>query len=282
MSARVSNNGEKSDSLVSIDADRSTGVSIITLNNPDRLNSLGAQMLQDLGDALGSVANDDEVRAVILTGAGKAFCSGADTDELIGGSSDGPHKPGPEGAEGLRRGFKAAHRVILSAYNMEKPVIAAVNGSAVGAGFDLACACDIRIAAKSARFMAAYTHVGLFPGYGGTWLYPRLLGSAKAAELMFTGDFMYVDEAEKLGFLNAVTEDDELLEAAMNMATKIASGPPIATRLAKMMMRRGTSIDLETSLEMSAAVEAITLSSKDHVEGMSALREKRRPEFKGN
>ena len=239
-------------------------------------------MLQDLGDALESVANDDEVRAVVLTGAGKAFCSGADTDELVGGSSDGPHKLGPEGAEGLRRGFKAAHRVILSVYNMEKPVIAAVNGSAVGAGFDLVCACDIRIAAKSARFMAAYTHVGLFPGYGGTWLYPRLVGLAKAAELMFTGDFMYVDEAETLGFLNAVTEDDELLEAAMKMATKIASGPPIATRLAKMMMRRGTSIDLETSLEMSAAVEAITLSSKDHVEGMSALREKRRPEFKGN
>ncbi|HIF73314.1 MAG TPA: enoyl-CoA hydratase [Dehalococcoidia bacterium] len=181
-----------------------------------------------------------------------------------------------------QRGFKLARKVILGIYQMGKPVIAAINGSAVGAGFDLACACDMRVASESARFMAAYIHVGLFPGYGGTWLYPRIFGTAKAAELMCMGNFMEVDEANSLGFLNAVVSEEDLIGTAEKMARRVASGPPIAIRLAKTMMRRGMSMDLETSLEMSAAVEAITLSSNDHVEGMVALREKRRPDFKGN
>jgi len=140
----------------------------------------------------------------------------------------------------------------------------------------------MRVASDTARFMAAYIHVGLFPGYGGTWLYPRIFGAAKAAELMYTGNFMEVDEANRLGFLNAVVPEKDLISTAEKMALSVAAGPPIAIRLAKTMMRRGMSMDLETSLEMSAAVEAITLSSKDHVEGMAALREKRRPDFKGN
>jgi len=268
-------------SSVLLDVNSELGFATITLNRPDRLNSLSSDLLESLSETLDTVAADDAIRAVILTGAGRAFCSGADTDEMTGGSGEGPHKQGPGGPEALRRGFTLARKVILGIYEMEKPVIAAINGSAVGAGFDLACACDIRIATGSARFMAAYIHVGLFPGYGGTWLYPRLFGSAKAAELMYTGNFMEVDEASSLGFLNSVVEEDELLSAAEKMARRIAAGPPIAIRLAKTMMRRGMSMDLETSLEMSAAAEAITLSSGDHVEGMGALRQKRRPEFKG-
>jgi enoyl-CoA hydratase/carnithine racemase len=258
-----------------------SGFATLTLNRPDRLNSLSNELLESLAINLEEVAEDDSIRAVIVTGAGRAFCSGADTDEMTGGEGDGPHKQGPGGPEALRRGFKLAQKVILGIYEMEKPVIAAINGPAVGAGFDLACACDIRIASDSARFMAAYIHVGLFPGYGGTWLYPRLFGQAKAAELMYTGNFMEVDEAKSLGFLNNVVGEDELIGAAEKMARRIASGPSIAIRLAKTMMRRGMSMDLETSLEMSAAAEAITLSSDDHVEGMAALRQKRRPEFKG-
>ena len=264
------------------DVNREHGFATLTLNRPGRLNSLSNHMLESLADAIESVAEDDSIRAVIITGSGRSFCAGADTDEMTGGEGEGPHKPGPGGPEALRRGFKLAQKVILGIYEMEKPVIAAINGSAVGAGFDLACACDIRIASDSARFMAAYFHVGLFPGYGGTWLYPRLLGSAKAAEMMFTGNFMEIDEAKDLGFLNDVVSEDELLNTAEKMARRIASGPPIAIRLAKTMMRRGMSMDLETSLEMAAAAEAITLSSSDHAEGMSALRQKRRPEFKGN
>jgi enoyl-CoA hydratase/carnithine racemase len=267
---------------VILDVNHDHGFATITLNRPDRLNSLNNDLLESLADTLDVVAADDSIRAVILTGAGRAFCSGADTDEMVGGSGDGPHKPGPGGAEALRRGFKLARKVILGIYQMEKPVIAAINGSAVGAGFDLACACDMRVASNTARFMAAYIHVGLFPGYGGTWLYPRIFGTAKAAELMYTGNFMEVDEADRLGFLNSVVSEDDLINTAEKMARRVAAGPPIAIRLAKTMMRRGMSMDLETSLEMSAAVEAITLSSNDHAEGMVALREKRRPDFKGN
>ena len=263
------------------DVNREQGFATLTLNRPDRLNSLGSDLLKSLVDSLESVASDDSIRAVIITGSGRAFCSGADTDEMTGGKSDGPHKLGPTGAEGLRRGFHLAQELILGVHQMEKPVIAAINGDAVGAGFDLACACDIRIASDKARFMAAYIHVGLFPGYGGTWLYPRLFGYAKAAELMYTGSFMDVTEARSLGFLNDVVPDQDLKGAAEDMARRIADGPPIAIRLAKTMMRRGLSMDLETSLEMSAAAEAITLSSTDHVEGMEALRQKRRPKFKG-
>jgi enoyl-CoA hydratase/carnithine racemase len=266
---------------VNLDVNNELGFATITLNRPERLNSLSSELLESFADILDQIAIEDSIRVVIITGAGRAFCSGADTDEMTGGSGDGPHKPGPGGAEDLRRGFKLAQRVILGIYKMEKPVIAAINGPAVGAGFDLACACDIRIASASARFMAAYIHVGLFPGYGGTWLYPRLVGSAKAAELMYTGNFMEVDEAISLGFLNSVVSDDELIATTEKMALRIARGPRIAIRLAKTMMRRGMSMDLETSLEMSAAAEAITLSSADHIEGMTAHREKRRPEFKG-
>ena len=263
------------------DVNREQGFATLTLNRPDRLNSLGSDLLKSLVDSLESVASDDSIRAVIITGSGRAFCSGADTDEMAGGKSDGPHKLGPTGAEGLRRGFHLAQELILGVHQMEKPVIAAINGDAVGAGFDLACACDIRIASDKARFMAAYIHVGLFPGYGGTWLYPRLFGHAKAAELMYTGSFMDVTEASSLGFLNDVVPNQDLKGVAEDMARRIADGPPIAIRLAKTMMRRGLSMDLETSLEMSAAAEAITLSSTDHVEGMEALRQKRRPKFKG-
>jgi enoyl-CoA hydratase/carnithine racemase len=267
---------------VILDANHEHGFATITLNRPQRLNSLSNDLLHSLADSLEEVGSDDSIRAVILTGAGRAFCAGADTDEMAGGTTDGPHRPGPGGPEALRRGFKLARKVVLGIYEMEKPVIAAINGPAVGAGFDLACACDIRIASESARFMAAYVHVGLFPGYGGTWLYPRLFGTARAAELMYTGDYMEVDEAQRLGFVNKVVPAGELTATAEKMARKIAAGPPIAIRLAKTMMRRGMSMDLETSLEMSAAGEAITLSSDDHLEGMDALRQKRRPEFKGN
>ena len=163
------------------DVNREQGFATLTLNRPDRLNSLGSDLLKSLVDSLEFVASDDSIRAVIITGSGRAFCSGADTDEMAGGKSDGPHKLGPTGAEGLRRGFHLAQELILGVHEMEKPVIAAINGDAVGAGFDLACACDIRIASDKARFMAAYIHVGLFPGYGGALVFPLLFCPAKAA-----------------------------------------------------------------------------------------------------
>lgn len=276
---RAISGGADSPLLLDFDADQ--GVVTLTLNRPDRLNALNRTLLEALDSAVTRLEDDDSVRAVVITGAGEAFCSGADTDEMSGGPGDGPHKPGPGGPEALRRGFAVAQRVILGLHRLEKPVIAAVNGPAVGAGFDLACACDIRIASPQARFMAAYVRVGLFPGYGGTWFYPRLLGMGRAAELMFTGDFLEADEAVRCGFVNRVINADNLLSEATRLAVKIAQGPPIAIRLAKMMMTRGLQMDLETAMQMAASAESITLSSRDHAEGMHALREKRIPKYEG-
>jgi 2-(1,2-epoxy-1,2-dihydrophenyl)acetyl-CoA isomerase len=156
-------------------------------------------------------------------------------------------------------------------------VIAGIRGPAVGAGLDLACACDMRLAAPDARFSAAYIKVGLFPGYGGVWFYPRLFGMAKAAEMVLTGDFISADEALAAGFLNRIVPADTLLSEALKLAARISAGPPIATRLAKTMMHRSLGMDLATSLQISAAAESITLSSVDHAEGMTAAREKRVP-----
>jgi enoyl-CoA hydratase/carnithine racemase len=238
-------------------------------------------MLRSLALAVEEAASDDSILAVALTGAGASFCSGADTSELAGGSGEGPHKPGEGGPEALRRGFRDPHRVILGLYNMEKPVVAAIEGVAAGAGLDLACACDIRIAAASSRFSAAYVKVGLFPGYGGTWFYPRLVGTGRAMELALTGDFIDAGTAERAGLVNRVVADGSARAEAEALAARLAAGPPVAIRLAKLMMRRGAQMDLETALQMAAAAESITLSSEDHAEGMAAMREKRRPRFMG-
>lgn len=266
---------------VVIDRNSSPGTATITLNRPQQRNALSGDMLRALAEAVENVASDDSVRAVVLTGAGGAFCSGADTDELAGGTKQGPHTPGEGGAEALRRGFELPRRIILGLFNMEKPVIAAIHGPAVGAGLDLACACDIRLASPEARFSAAYVRVGLFPGYGGVWFYPRLFGMAKAAEMVFTGHFLSAEEALDAGFLNRIVPAAELLSGAQSFAAHLAAGPPIAIRLAKTMMRRSLGVDLETSLHMSAAAESITLSSADHLEGMQAAREKREPRYRG-
>ena len=266
---------------VNLSRDAITGTATITLNRPAQRNALSGEMLRALVAAIDEAAADDSVRAVILTGAGGAFCSGADTDELAGGTKRGPHTPGEGGAEALRRGFELPRRAVLGLFNMEKPVIAAIRGPAVGAGLDLACACDIRIASPDARFSAAYVRVGLFPGYGGVWFYPRIFGMAKAAEMMFTGDFLSAEEALGAGFLNRIVPAEALEAEAQAFAARLAAGPPIAIRLAKTMTHRSLGVDLETSLHMSAAAESITLSSADHLEGISAARGKREPGYRG-
>lgn len=261
--------------------DETTGVGTITLNRPRRRNALNHEMLPALDEVISRFASNELIRAIVITGSGESFCSGMDTSELVGGTESGPHSPGPGGAEALRRGFELSHRIILNLVNVEKPVIAAIRGPAVGAGLDLACACDLRIATADARFSAAYIKVGLFPGYGGVWFYPRLFGMAKATEMMLTGDFLSAEDALRAGFLNRLVPVEKLLEEANGLAARIAAGPPIATRLAKTMMHRSLAVDLASSLQLSAAAEAITLSSADHAEGMAAAREKRAPKYRG-
>jgi 2-(1,2-epoxy-1,2-dihydrophenyl)acetyl-CoA isomerase len=251
----------------------------VTLNRPDRLNALTPELEEQLARAIRELDRDDETGVIILTGAGRAFCAGADVSGLAGGSRRTQYNTGS--LDDVRRAFRSAQEIILGLQRAEKPTIAMVNGVASGAGFDIACACDIRVGSEHARFMAAYIRIGLFPGWGGTWLYPRVLGLAKAAELIFTGDFLEAPEAYRTGMLNKLVPQAELEAATMEMARKIAAGPPIALRLAKLNLYKGLEVDLETAMKFAAASETITLSSQDHKEGVAAFREKRPPNYQG-
>jgi enoyl-CoA hydratase/carnithine racemase len=253
-------------------------ITTLTLNRPERLNALSAQLTQELGDVLATLARGEEdVRCVILTGAGRAFCAGGDTGGMPGGAQERPARTN----EDIRRSFRGAQSVILGLQRLEIPTIAMVNGDAVGAGFDLACACDIVTAAEQARFMVAYRRIGLIPGWGGAWLYPRRLGLNKAAELMFTGDFMPAAEGHRLGMISLMASREELAERTLELAGRIASGPPISLRLMKLLLYKGQSLDLETAMQMAALGSSITLSSEDHREGITASREKRPAAFVG-
>lgn len=263
-----------------LEKDAGEGIARLTLNRPERRNALNDLMQDELGDAIEDLDADDSIRVLIITGAGNAFCAGGDLAALQGGDEPGGWVS--ENVDDIRRSFKRTQRFMLGLQRMEKPVIAMVNGAAVGAGFDLACGCDIRIGSPRARFMVAYVRIGLFPGFGGTWLYPRMLGSiGKAAEMLFTGDFMEAEEAYRLGFLNKLVPEADLKRATLEMARKIAAGPPIAIRLAKLMLYKGLEFDLETALKMAAAAETITLTSRDHEEGIAAARESRPAVYEG-
>ena len=251
----------------------------ITLNRPERLNALSAQLTQDLGDAVEEVASSSEdIRCLILTGAGRAFCAGGDTGGMAGANQQ---REDGRTAESIRRSFRGAQRAVLGLHRLEMPTIAMVNGDAVGAGFDLACVCDLRTMASTARFMVAYRRIGLIPGWGGAWLYPRRLGLTKAAELMFTGDFLSAAEAQQFGFISAVAPVEELDAVTMELAGRIASGPPISLRLMKQLLYKGMQMDLETAMHMAATGSSITLTSEDHREGVMAMREKRPAMFVG-
>jgi len=255
--------------------EKKENIGVLTLNRPERMNAMNEQMEAEVVQALKEVDQDDEIRVLVVTGAGKAFCAGADMGRMSG------EERKPRGAEEIRRNFRNIQGMILGLHRLEKPTIAMINGVAVGGGFDLACACDLRLGSENARFMVAFTRIGLFPGWGGTWLYPRLIGIPKAAEMLFTGDFMEAKDAERLGLLNKLVPAADLEKETMDLARRIANGPPIAIRLAKMQLYKGLEMDLETALKIAAACETITLTSEDHKEGVAAFKEKRKPQYTG-
>lgn len=250
------------------------GVAVITLNRPDRLNAANDQLVEELAQAINKSREDRSVKVLVITGAGRAFCAGADV-----GGMQREAKPTPfEIRNQLRDG---AQRMILSIQKCEKPVIAAINGVAAGGGFDLACACDIRFASDKARFLEAFVRIGLFPGWGGTWLLPRIVGLAKAAELIWTGDEIDAREAERIGLVSRVVAHDDLAKTVLDFAKRLAQGPAIALTLSKIAMYKGLETNLETALEFICAAETLTLTSEDHVEGVKAFREKRKANFQG-
>lgn len=255
-------------------------IATITLNRPDRLNAVTPKMAHELLAVIEDVDKDDEVRVLVLTGAGRGFCAGADVGGMTGGTQEGMGTA--RSAEEMRRYHsRVVGRICLGLQKLQKPTIAMVNGIAVGGGFDMALACDMRIGSKNTRFRNAFVKIGLFPGWGGTWLYPRVMGLGKALEYLFTGDFLEAEEAEKIGVLNKLVPPEDLERETMSLARKIAQGPPIAIRLMKLQAYKGLQMDLETALEMAAACETITLTSEDHKEGVAAFREKREAQFKG-
>jgi len=263
------------DSIILKKADR---IATITLNRPERMNAINAQMERELLQALADVADDDDIRVVVLAAAGRAFCSGADisvfpqwAEETETGSIDTMRRY-------LRGGFQ---KIPLMLQKMEKPTIAMINGAAVGAGCDFAFACDMRVGSENARFRNGFVRIGLIPGAGGTWLYTRLMGLGRGLEFLFTGDFLEAEEAYRIGVLNKLVPADDLEKETMELAHKIAKGPPIAIGLSKMQAYEALQTDLETALQMAAACQAICFSTEDNREGVNAFRQKREAEFKG-
>ena len=253
-------------------------IATLTLNRPDRMNALNEQMIGEILMALDEASRDPEIRVLVLTGAGRAFCAGAD----LRGDEGGERVLSETHPEMTRQGLRyGAQQVVQRLQGLDIPTIGMVNGAAVGAGFDWALACDLRIGSENARFMVAFTRVGLIPGTGGMWLMSRIMGLPKAAELAFTGDFLEAPEAKEVGALNRLVPAAELKKETMKLAHRIANNPPIAIRLNKMLLYEGLKTDLKTALELAAATQSIALASEDHKEGVAAFREKRAPSYKG-
>ena len=260
--------------------EKKENVAVVTLNRPERLNALNFQMRQELFSVLDDVDKDDEMRVLVLTGKGRGFCSGRDVDEMRVGTGASTSTAGETGEIQQSRPREAGN-IILKLQKMQKPTIAMVNGIALGSGFDLALACDLRVGSENAKFVNGFIRIGIPPPEGGAWLYPRVMGLGKALEYLYTGDFIEAEEAEKLGVLNRLVPADELEKETMALARKIADGPPIAIRLMKFQAYKGLEMDLETALQIAAACETITLTSQDHREGVAAFREKRQAKFQG-
>lgn len=251
------------------------GVATLTLNRPDALNALNAEISDALAAALRAVAVDQTVRCVVLTGAGRAFSSGADLADLQPFYERGERL---DLATFLRERY---HPIIETLMGMDKPIIAAVNGVAAGAGASLALACDIRVASEKARFMQAFVKVGLVTDSGGSHLLPRLVGVGKALELAMTGDIIDAAEALRIGLVNEVVPADELEKATARWASSFATGPTRAYGAIRKAIRYGANHTLAQTLEFEAELQTGLGQSADHVEAVTAFLEKREPRFEG-
>jgi enoyl-CoA hydratase/carnithine racemase len=252
---------------------------IVTINLPHLRNAISDEATIDaLIAAIERMGDDLSVRAAILTGAGTAFSSGGNLRRLAETAGDAG-----QSSTRIRQRYKAGiQRLPLAFEALDVPIIAAVNGPAIGAGCDLACMCDIRLAAQSARFAESFVKLGIIPGDGGAWLLPRVVGFAKACEMTFTGDPIDAEEARASGLVSRVVPDGELMDEAMKLAGRIAANPPQAVRMAKRLLREGRKTELGTLLEMSAAMQALAHATADHKEAIGAVLGKRAPRFTGD
>jgi 2-(1,2-epoxy-1,2-dihydrophenyl)acetyl-CoA isomerase len=250
------------------------GIATLTMNRPEKLNAFTGEMLHGLVAALDECDARDDVRAVILTGAGRGFCSGGD----IGGMGE-EHDSRPHITKSRIWGEIQAFP--KRAARFEKPLLAAVNGAAIGGGMDLALACDIRIAGESAKFAETYAKIGLLPGGGGAYFLPRLVGKARALELLWTADFIDAAAALEIGLVNHVYADDQLLEETMKLAKRIAAMPPLSIRLIKRTVNQSLETDMATAFDLVSSHIAIARAGEDHPEAIKAFKEKRPGNYKG-
>lgn len=249
-------------------------VATITFNNPEKLNAFNPEMLDAYFARLDECRTRDDVNVIILTGSGRGFCSGGDTGGMGGGN-----QPTPKQAKDNLAGM--IQRIPLRLQEVDKPVIAAINGAAVGAGLDMALQCDLRYAGESAKLSETYVRMGLVPGNGAAWFLPRIVGVPKALELLWTADFLTGRQAYEIGLVNGVFPDDKLMEGTYEVAGRIARAAPISVRYIKRLVYQGQSMDLRSHLDMVSSHMIVARTSEDHVEAIDAFRNKRAPQFKG-
>ncbi len=252
-------------------------VAIITLDREEARNAYSDAMLDGLDRAFDAAEADEQVRVVILTGAGKAFSAGGDLKAMR--DKSGMFEGGP--AQLRRRYQKGIHRVPRRIMDFEKPLVAAVNGAAIGAGLDLACMCDIRVAASGAKLGSTFVKVGLVPGDGGAYFLARAIGFPRALEMVLTGRVITAEEGLAMGLVHRVVDGDAVMAAAMEVAEAIAQNPPVAVRLAKKAAYRSFDADADTALELAATYQGIAQNTEDHREAVAAMLDKRDPNFTG-
>ena len=248
-------------------------IATITLNRPDKLNAFTGPMIDAWAGSLAEAQRDDAVNVVVVTGAGRAFCAGGDVGRM------GEGEPTP--LEHKNQLWENIHRVPRTLEAMDKPVLAMVNGLAVGAGMGMCLMCDVRVASEEARFSTGYVKVGLVPGDGDTYFLPRLVGAAKALELLWTADFIEAPEALRLGIVNRMVPAAGLREATYGLARQIADGPQVPIRMIKRLVYQSLKLDLRTHLDLVSSHMSVVRKTADHAEGVAAFKEKRPPKFQG-
>jgi enoyl-CoA hydratase/carnithine racemase len=257
-----------------IDITEDNGITTITLNRPEKLNALAGHMRRDLAEALEAAGSDRTVQVVVITGVGRAFCSGGD----VAAMADLIER---QDADEFSRLLGSARRVVTAIRHMTKPVIASINGPAFGAGFNLALACDLRIASSNATFSQSFAKVGLHPDWGGTYFLPRLVTPNKACEMFFLGDPIDAEEAKRLGLINFVVAPSELETETRKLAERLREAPAIAIGAAKQAVYMSHSAELEEMLRYETEAQMRCFDSDDGAEGVRAFLEKRPPKFTG-
>lgn len=248
------------------------GVTVLTLNRPDRRNAVSQQMHDDLEDVFFDLSNDTEIRAIVITGAGRSFCAGGDVDSM----KTGEFKPKPPMIP-----YREVRRLISNLLEIEPPVIAAVNGDGAGLGATIPLFCDITVMAQDARLADTHVRMGLVAGDGGVVIWPWLVGMAKAKEYLLTGDWIDGTEAERIGLVNYAVPQEQVLPRAMEIARRLARGAPLALRWTKYSLNKVLRDHVNLALDSSMFLEAITMGSEDLAEASSAFFEKRKPTFRG-